>query len=74
LGGGDPFLFAGAGAWAGWMGLPSVLLWACAVGFSLVLTFMITRGKVSGTDRLPFGTFLCVGIWLTWLYGPLGVG
>jgi leader peptidase (prepilin peptidase)/N-methyltransferase len=74
LGGGDPFLFAGAGAWAGWMGLPSVLLWACAVGFSLVLTFVITRGKVSGTDRLPFGTFLCVGIWLTWLYGPLGVG
>ncbi len=27
LGGGDPFLFAGAGAWVGWMGLPSVLLW-----------------------------------------------
>ncbi|MBB5745645.1 prepilin peptidase [Brevundimonas variabilis] len=74
LGGGDPFLFAGAGAWVGWMGLPSVLLWACAVGFSLVLTFLITRGRVSGTDRLPFGSFLCVGIWLTWLYGPLGVG
>lgn len=73
LGGGDPFLFAGAGAWVGWTGLPSVLLWACAVGFSLVLTFLITRGRVSGTDRLPFGTFLCVGIWLTWLYGPLGV-
>lgn len=74
LGGGDPFLFAGAGAWTGWMGLPSVLLWACAVGFSLVLTFLITRGRVSGTDRLPFGTFLCVGIWLTWMYGPLGLG
>lgn len=73
LGGGDPFLFAGAGAWVGWAGLPSVLLWACAVGFSLVLTFVITRGRVSATDRLPFGTFLCVGIWLTWLYGPLGV-
>jgi leader peptidase (prepilin peptidase) / N-methyltransferase len=55
------------------MGLPSVLLWACAVGFSLVLTFLITRRSVSGTDRLPFGTFLAVGIWLTWLYGPLGL-
>ncbi len=44
-----------------------------AVGVSRVRTFMITRGKVSGSDRLPFGTFLCVGIWLTWLYGPLGV-
>ena len=74
LGGGDPFLFAGAGAWTGWLGLPSVLLWACAVGFSVVLTLLITRGRVSGTDRLPFGTFLCVGIWLTWLYGPLGLG
>ncbi len=73
LGGGDPFLFAGAGAWVGWMGLPSVLLWACAVGFSLVLTFLITRRSVSATDRLPFGTFLAVGIWLTWLYGPLGL-
>ncbi len=73
LGGGDPFLFAGAGAWVGWMGLPSVLLWACAVGFSIVLTFLITRRSVSGTDRLPFGTFLAVGIWLTWLYGPLGL-
>lgn len=73
LGGGDPFLFAGAGAWLGWTGLPSALLWACAVGFSVVLTLLLTRGRVSGTDRLPFGTFLTVGIWLTWLYGPLGL-
>ena len=73
LGGGDPFLFAAAGAWVGWMGLPSVLLWACAVGFSIVLTLLITRRSVSGTDRLPFGTFLAVGILLTWLYGPLGL-
>lgn len=72
LGGGDPILFAGAGAWVGWMGLPSVLLWACAAGFSVVLTLRITRGSVAMTDRLPFGTFLALGIWLTWLYGPLG--
>lgn len=73
LGGGDPFLFAGAGAWVGWIGLPSVLLWACAVGFSLVAARLILRRRVEATDRLPFGTFLCVGIWLVWLYGPLGV-
>ena len=72
LGGGDPILFAGAGAWVGWMGLPSVLLWACAAGFSVVLTLLITRRTVSGGDRLPFGTFLAIGVWLTWLYGPLG--
>ena len=71
LGGGDPILFAGAGAWVGWGGLPTVLLWACAAGFSIVLTLLLTRRKVAMTDRLPFGTFLAIGIWLTWLYGPL---
>jgi len=72
MGSGDPILFAGVGAWVGWQGLPTTLLWACAVGFSLVLTFLITRKGVSATDRLPFGTFLAIGLWLTWLYGPLG--
>ena len=71
LGGGDPFLFAGAGAWVGWIGLPSVLLWASAAGLSLVFGLLVIRRSVSGTDRLPFGVFLAVGIWLTWLYGPL---
>lgn len=73
LGGGDPFLFAGAGAWVGWIGLPSVLLWASAAGLSLVFGLLVIRRSVSGTDRLPFGVFLAVGIWLTWLYGPLGL-
>ncbi|OYX56653.1 MAG: prepilin peptidase [Brevundimonas subvibrioides] len=72
LGGGDPILFAGAGAWVGWTGLPTVLLWACAAGFSIVLTLLMTRRKVEMTQKLPFGTFLAIGIWLTWLYGPLG--
>lgn len=72
LGAGDPILFAGAGAWVGWTGLPTVLLWACAAGFSLVLALRITRGPVAMTDRLPFGTFLALGLWLAWLYGPLG--
>lgn len=73
LGGGDPFLMGSVGAWVGWMGLPSVMLWACAVGFSLVLARLILRRKVSGADRLPFGTFLAVGAWLVWLLGPLGL-
>ncbi|MDB5422468.1 MAG: Prepilin peptidase, partial [Brevundimonas sp.] len=73
LGGGDPFLFAGAGAWVGFLGLPSVLLYACVVGFAVVAAKLIVRRAVAGTDRLPFGTFLAIGIWLTWLYGPLGL-
>lgn len=73
LGGGDPFLMGAIGAWVGWMGLPSVMLWACAAGFSLVLARLILRRKVSGTDRLPFGTFLALGGWMVWLLGPLGL-
>jgi leader peptidase (prepilin peptidase)/N-methyltransferase len=72
LGGGDPFLFAGAGAWLGWLGLPRVLLWACAVGLSLVFVMLVIRRTVSPAEKLPFGVFLAIGIWLTWLYGPLG--
>ena len=73
LGGGDPFLMAGAGAWVGWMGLASVMLWAGIAGISLVIARRATGKAVSGQDALPFGVFLAIGIWLTWLYGPLGV-
>ena len=73
LGGGDPFLFGAAGAWVGFLGLPSVLLYACVAGFAVVAAKLIIRRAVAGTDRLPFGTFLAFGLWLTWLYGPLGL-
>jgi leader peptidase (prepilin peptidase)/N-methyltransferase len=74
LGGGDPFLLAAAGGWVGWIGLPSVLLWASIAGLSLVAARALTGGRVSGADRLPFGPFLAAGVWLTWLVGPLGRG
>ncbi|MBA4001422.1 A24 family peptidase [Brevundimonas sp.] len=73
LGGGDFRLLAAAGAWTGWMGLPSVLLWASVAGLSLVLARLALKQPVSGEDRLPFGVFLALGIWMTWLYGPLGL-
>ena len=73
LGGGDPWLLAAGGAWVGWIGLPSVLLWASAAGLSVVASRIALRRPVSGADRLPFGVFLALGIWLTWLLGPLGV-
>lgn len=73
LGGGDPFLLAAGGAWVGWIGLPSVLLWAALSGLSLTAARLLTGRRVSGADRLPFGVFLAVGLWLTWLLGPLGL-
>ena len=73
LGDGDPFLLAAGGAWVGWMGLPSVLLWASAAGLSLVGARLLVGNKVTAADRLPFGPCLAAGIWLTWMLGPLGV-
>jgi len=73
LGGGDPFLLAGVGAWVGWTGLPGVLLWAALAGLSVVAGRAATGREVSGADRLPFGVFLAIGGWLTWTFGPLGL-
>lgn len=73
LGGGDPYLLAAIGAWTGWIGLPSVLVWASTAGLSLVVARRLTGRAVSASDRLPFGVFLAIGAWLTWLLGPIGL-
>lgn len=73
LGDGDPVLLAAGGAWVGWIGLPSVLLWASAAGLSFVAARWLVGGKVSGGDRLAFGPCLATGVWLTWMLGPLGL-
>jgi leader peptidase (prepilin peptidase) / N-methyltransferase len=74
LGGGDARLMAACGAWVGWQGLPSVLLWGAGLG--LLSAFVLAafgQLTLSAKLKLPFGTFLVIGLWLTWLYGPLGV-
>ncbi|MGB0747912.1 MAG: prepilin peptidase [Magnetospiraceae bacterium] len=68
LGQGDAKLFAAAGAWLGWAALPAVLLWAALGGLAFMLAMQWDRG-----NALPFGPFLAMGIWITWLYGPLEV-
>ena len=73
LGGGDPILLAAVGAWTGWMRLASVLLWAALAGLSLTAGRAVAGHRVSGADRLPFGVFLALGGWLTWVLGPLGL-
>jgi leader peptidase (prepilin peptidase) / N-methyltransferase len=74
LGGGDPRLFGAIGAWVGWMGLPSVLVWAGLAGLSVVIATGLVQRKLSATQRMPFGAFLAAGAWFTWVFGPLGVG
>lgn len=71
IGLGDAKLLAAAGAWVGWPGLPSVVLIAALIGLAATLIHHIPRGSISLTERVPFGSGLCFGIWIVWLYGPL---
>jgi len=69
LGLGDVKLFAAAGAWVGWQGLPSVLLIGAATG----LAAAVILGRARPGQPVPFGPYLALGLWLTWLYGPVNV-
>ncbi len=73
LGLGDVKLFAAAGAWVGWHGLPSVLLIGATTG--LAASLILARAKPAEGLRQPvaFGPYLTLGLWITWLYGPVNV-
>jgi leader peptidase (prepilin peptidase)/N-methyltransferase len=71
IGLGDVKLFAAGGAWVGWAGLPSVLLVAALFALASALLGYVGKDRLRADERVPFGTFLCLGIWLVWLYGPL---
>jgi leader peptidase (prepilin peptidase) / N-methyltransferase len=71
LGEGDPRLFGALGAWVGWQGLGTVLLYAGIAGLLSLLIQARMGRTVELTTRLSFGPYLCLGGWLTWLYGPL---
>lgn len=73
MGDGDPRLLGAIGAWVGWIGLPSVLVWACAAGLSLAAAQAVVRRRLDTAQPLPFGTFLAIGAWFTWLWGPMAV-
>jgi leader peptidase (prepilin peptidase) / N-methyltransferase len=71
LGGGDAWLLAGGGAWTGWQSLPSILVLAAVTGLLHVMLLWLCGRLRDGREPIPFGIGLAVGIWLTWLYGPL---
>ncbi len=72
LGGGDAFLLAGGGAWIGWIALPTALVWSAAAGLAAVSVLAVAGRPVARAQPLPFGVALAVGVWLAWLYGPIG--
>lgn len=71
LGLGDVKLMGAVGAMVGWMGLSTVLLWAVLGGILFILVKTLQGEKFKKTTPLPFGAFLCAGLWVTWLYGSL---
>lgn len=75
IGAGDAKLFAAGGAWLGLYGLPSMLLIAAvsALLFAVVRSMLSEKEehRLTQTMALPFGSFLALGFWLVWLYGPL---
>ena len=74
LGLGDAKFLGAAGAWVGWIGLASVvLIGAVSALMWVVVLAVLRRERPDGGVGLPFGPFLAMGLWLTWLYGPVGV-
>ena len=71
LGLGDAKLMAASGAWLGTDGLLSSLLLASFSALAFVLLGPRDGQPLSGQTKIAFGPFLALGIWLTWLYGPL---
>lgn len=73
LGLGDARLFALAGLWLGFEGLPSCLLYAVA---SALLGALIAAraGALDARAPIPFGPHLALGFWLCWVVGPLQTG
>jgi leader peptidase (prepilin peptidase)/N-methyltransferase len=62
LGGGDPILLAGIGAWLGWQSLPMTVFLASLFGLVFAV-FKYAPGSVSSqwsTVRLPLGTLLSI--------------
>lgn len=70
LGLGDAKLFAAAGTWVGFDGLPSVLLLSSVAALIAAAIAMAGGASIDRSTRIPFGPFLAGGFWLTWLYGP----
>lgn len=71
LGHGDAKLLGAIGAWVGWQGLPTVLLYAALAGLLVNFVADWHRRDLRFETAIPFGPALCVGAWLVWLYGPL---
>ena len=72
LGGGDPKLLAGIGAWLGVLQLPFVLLGAGLVGLGAVLAMKARGREVEAATRLPLGSLMAIAAWPLWILAAAG--
>jgi len=74
LGFGDVKFVTAAALWIGIQGMPMVLLTA-VLSAVVSLTIMRAEGQdLHGQQAIAFGPHLAVGLWLTWVAGPLQFG
>lgn len=71
IGLGDAKLLAAAGAWTGTAALGGVVLIAVATTLGIAVQRFAARGHLDAQSQLPLGAGICVGLWLSWCYGPL---
>ncbi len=67
LGEGDAKLLAAAGAWLGVAPLATTVLIAALSALVYAAGLVLSGRAMDGTTRLPFGPFLALGLWLSWL-------
>jgi len=70
IGGGDVRLFAVAGAWVGLAALPGVLFLSGIFGL-IAAAFLVRRGWVAWSDRIPFVPALSAALWVVFLVPQL---
>jgi leader peptidase (prepilin peptidase)/N-methyltransferase len=73
MGLGDAKLLGVAGGWTGWEGLPTILFLSATLALVAAAWRARATGKISLTDRVPYGASLCFAIWIVSLHGPLGI-
>lgn len=66
LGQGDAKLLAAAGAWLGWQVLPQVLVIAALA--AIAVTLAIDGLRIKAAQRIAFGPWLALGIWIVRLF------
>ncbi len=73
IGLGDAKLLAAAGAWFGLLNFPIVLLISSGLGIVSALVMSLVRRSAADwrKQRLPFGPFISLAMWLTWCFDRL---